>query len=145
MSKISKHAALGSISGNNIGSTIELIEVDRLLLDIHNPRLATGASAKSQFELVKRLWTEMAVKELALSIAHNGFFPEEPLFVIPEHARAAKSKRYVVVEGNRRLAAVLLLRNKRLREKIRATDIPKLSQKKIQKLDRLPVSVYPNR
>src|SRR5689334_6643223 len=81
--------------------------IERLLLDRNNPRLASGPDVSSQFEILKILWSEMAVDELVLSIAANGYFPEEPLFVIPEHQynnSAGDSTKYVVVEGNRRLA-----------------------------------------
>lgn len=114
--------------------------VGRLLLDTENPRLASGVNGRTQDDLLKILWDEMAVDEVALSIAANGFFREEPLFVIPD----GKGK-YVVVEGNRRLAAVILLRDEVKRKKIGAIDLPTLSGPNWKKLDTLPVSVYDNR
>src|ERR1035437_5765184 len=86
--------------------TISDLPTDQLLLDAQNPRLASGVAAKTQDDLLKVLWEEMAVDEVALSIAANGFFREEPLFAVPD----GKGK-YTVVEGNRRLAAVILLRD----------------------------------
>jgi len=59
------------------------VPVEQLLLDTDNPRLASGAGGKTQEDLLRLLWTEMAVDEVAFSIAANGFFPEEPLLVIP--------------------------------------------------------------
>lgn len=115
-------------------------ELDELLLDAQNPRLASGANAKTQDDLLKLLWDEMAVDEVALSIAANGFFREEPLFVIPD----GKGK-YIVVEGNRRLAAVTLLTDETKRKKVGATDLPTLSEAQKKKLGKLPVSVYQNR
>jgi hypothetical protein len=133
-------------NGNNI-QTIRYIPVDQLLLDKENPRLASGNGGDSQVDLVRVLWTEMSVDEVALSIAANGFFPEETLFAIPEEAKGkfTLKKKYVVVEGNRRLAAVMLLRDDELRKKLKATDLPKISTKAKAKLDSLPVSVYNNR
>lgn len=117
------------------------IAVDKLLLDPQNPRLASVSPQNSQDELLKVLWTEMAVDEVALSIAANGFFDEEPLVVIPD----AKGQSFVVLEGNRRLAAVRVLRDDTLREKLKIADIPKLSAEQKTALDTLPASVYKSR
>jgi hypothetical protein len=123
------------------------IRVDQLLLDYDNPRLASGRDVTTQDDIVKLLWTEMSVDEVALSIAANGFFPEENLFAIPENPKEKdeKKKKYVVVEGNRRFAAVRLLREDALRQKIKATDLPKLTASEKKALDTLPVSVYDSR
>ncbi|MEK6304226.1 MAG: hypothetical protein AABO41_26355 [Acidobacteriota bacterium] len=96
---------------------------------------------------MKLLWTEMAVDEVALSIAANGFFPEENLFAIPRNPneKDEKKKKYIVVEGNRRLAAVRLLCEDALRQTIRATDLPRISPSEKKALDELPVSVYETR
>lgn len=134
---------------------IQLIQVDQLLLDPENPRLESIANASTQEELVKAMWKEMAVSEVALSIAENGFFREEPLFAIPApKSFAAKEKtlagdlgkpRYLVVEGNRRLTAVKLLRDDTLRRRVRATDLPSITAARRQELKELPVSVYSNK
>ncbi|MHB2025111.1 MAG: hypothetical protein ACYCPQ_00525 [Elusimicrobiota bacterium] len=126
-------------SANGAESIIDM-SVDQLLLDARNPRLASGADAETQDDLLKVLWNEMAVDEVALSIAANGFFREEPLFVVPD----GKGK-HIVVEGNRRLAAVILLRDEAKRKKVGATDLPTLTAAQRTKLDTLPVSVYDNR
>jgi hypothetical protein len=138
-------ASTGSVSASAQQDVI-FMPVERLLLDEENPRLASGTGGDTQEDLLRVLWTEMAVDELALSIAANGFFKEEPLFVVPENSHAPEDKRkYVVIEGNRRLAAVILLRDKSLREKLGATELPGLSAEERAKLDRLPVSIYQNR
>jgi hypothetical protein len=121
---------------------IQEISVDNLLFDPQNPRLASDATTASQENLLTLLWTEMAVDEVALSIAANGFFREEPLIVMPNSQHEGQ---FIVLEGNRRLAAVKLLRDEGLRKKLRATDIPSLSDEQRKALDRLPVSVYPSR
>src|SRR5579864_548279 len=121
----------------------EIIEVPvkDLLLDPANPRLASVSSNGSQDNLVRLLWDEMAVDEVALSIAANGFFREEPLVVTPD--KKAKGK-FVVLEGNRRLAAVRILREDDLRAKVHA-DLPVLTESQKRDLDGLPVSVYGSR
>src|SRR3990167_8864 len=95
------------------------LPLDQLLLDEENPRLASSLTGRpTQDDLVEMLWEEMAVDEVAYSIAANGFYDHEPLIVIP------KGKKFVVVEGNRRLAAVLLLVNAKLRKGVGATELP---------------------
>ncbi len=116
----------------------EHIELKDLLLDSKNPRLAElGIPPNSQqFDLVKALWEEMAVEEVAMSIAYSGYFEHEPLFVEPD----SKGK-YVVIEGNRRLAAVMLLVDPALRQKLRATKLPAVNQARVASLAKLPVIV----
>ena len=106
------------------------------------PRLADLDVSAGQEGIAKAMWREMAVSEVALSIAENGFFPEEPLLAIPAPGFDKKHPRYVVVEGNRRLTAVLLLTDAALREKTRATDLPKLTAAQRNALKSLPVAVY---
>lgn len=124
------------------------IPVDQLLLDFENPRLTSAADGPmSQDDLVRVLWNEMAVDEVAFSIAANGFFPEEPLLVIP--AANGKHKehkgKYIIIEGNRRFAGVRLLREPRLRDKVKASDLPTVSQERLSTLAKIPVSIYPDR
>ncbi len=61
------------------------VGIEDLLLDVKNPRLAELGitSSATQFDLVKALWDEMAVEEVAMSIAYSGYFDYEPLFVEP--------------------------------------------------------------
>lgn len=128
---------------------LEIVRVptDRLLLDPENPRLETvDREGDTQIQLLKALWRSMAVDELALSIAANGFFPEEPLFVVraaPEGKNG--DDRYVVVEGNRRLAAVKLMIDADLRAKIKAADLPAISESRAMQLRELPVSIHESR
>lgn len=127
----------------NENGEIRQVPIKHLLLDEENPRLSSGQGAHSQDDLVKILWSEMAVDEVAFSIAANGYFPEEPLFVIPQSAR--DKGKYIVVEGNRRLAAVLLLCDDELRRKVGATDLPSITVQARSRLQTLPVSVYRSR
>jgi hypothetical protein len=113
------------------------IATDDLLLDPDNPRLTDyGLSSNpTQQEIAGVLWNKMAVDEVALSIAENGFYQHEPLY-------ATKDKgKFIVVEGNRRLAAVKLLRDSNLRQQLKVTSLPSLTAAEIEKLDHLPVIV----
>jgi hypothetical protein len=117
----------------------QMIPVEKLDLDLMNPRLTSLSGVRTQDTLLAMLWEEGALDELALSIYENGYFSEEPLIAIKDGARI------VVVEGNRRLATVKLLRSEQLRNRLRATDLPKLSKSQLEALDELPVCIYPNR
>lgn len=103
-----------------------------LHFDHRNPRLFLEQDLTEQ-ELILRLWRDFAVDEVALSIAHNGYFPHEPLFA------ATEDERLVVIEGNRRLAAVRILIDDELRQQLRATDLPDISQRRREELKKLPV------
>ncbi len=121
---------------------------EHLRLDIKNPRIAsiTNDEELSQDELVKLLWTEMAVEEIAISIAVNGYFSGEPLFVIPDVKTKENSTTFIVVEGNRRLAAVRILLNEQLRQEIKATELDEhISIDKLQTLRTLPIIKYSTR
>jgi hypothetical protein len=116
----------------------ERVPVGKLDLDARNPRLieyGLGRNA-SQDKILEYLWQRMAVDEVAMSIAASGYWQHEPLIVAKEDGRD------VVIEGNRRLAAVRLLLDGNLRRKLRATDLPPLSHEWKQKIraEGLPVS-----
>jgi len=113
-------------------------KLDELLLDAQNPRLAELGipSNVTQFDLVKALWEEMAVEEVAMSIAYSGYFDYEPLFVEP-----APGGKFIVIEGNRRFAAVKLLVDADLRKRVKATKLPPISKERADSLAELPVIV----
>ncbi len=112
--------------------TPTLMSTAQLLFDRNNPRLFLQ-SDMPETDMVRLLWRDFAVEEVALSIAHNGYFSHEPLFVAKEDGH------YVVVEGNRRLAAVRLLSDKVLRNEVGAEDLPSTSQELVRALEKLPV------
>ncbi len=103
----------------------EQIDVDRLLFDEENPRLIEylDDDSPTQDNLLTVLWENMSVDELAMSIAASGYFDYEPVFVIDGPGRG-DNKKFIVIEGNRRLAAVKILLDSALRERLRATDLP---------------------
>ncbi len=118
------------------------LEVDRLSLDPKNPRLAQefGSVEKPDQEaLLRILWNRMSVDEVALSIAANGYFPTEQLHVVVEDGR------HVVVEGNRRLAAVKLLSDPQLCTKLKVRGLPEIDREAIEKLKTVPVVVSKSR
>lgn len=84
-----------------------------LLLDPQNPRLPESKQGISQSELAEELDLGFEAYTIAESIASHGFFKSEPLIVIPSDSEKDK---WITVEGNRRLTALLAL----AREDIRA-------------------------
>jgi hypothetical protein len=112
---------------------IEPIKTNDLWLDPQNPRLVgEGLSIDDQDKIVSLLWKERSVNELVDSIAASGFWPHEVLLVVMEGDKS------VVIEGNRRLAAVKILTDKALRERIGVLSVPELSQDAKDKLMELP-------
>jgi hypothetical protein len=92
-----------------ISRTIEYQDVEALFLDPTNPRLGReSAGPKVTQSKVLELMQDWNLDELALSFVENGFWPQEALLVIEEQLYG--TKRIVVVEGNRRLAALKLLK-----------------------------------
>lgn len=62
------------MSSKQGAAPIEWILTENLLLDAENARLASLSGDGSQENLLRILWSEMAVDEVALSIAENGWF-----------------------------------------------------------------------
>ena len=112
------------------------IEVDQLVFDARNPRLAEFSEApiQNEMDIMKILWDTEDVQELVLSITASGFFRHEPLIVVEE------SGKYVVIEGNRRLAAVKAIRDPALARQIRA-NVPSVPPDLLDDLNRLPCLV----
>jgi len=110
------------------------VAVEDLYLDPENPRLADlELTVDQQGEIIKVLWEDRAVNELVDSIATSGYWEHEVLFA------AKEAGKLVVIEGNRRLAAVKLLLDEQLRNQVGASGVPNLATEAKQKLKALPV------
>jgi hypothetical protein len=111
---------------------------------------------------MQHLLDHFDLEEIAAPMAQNGYFDEEPIVAVPENLPKrlrprigeTPSKEYLtflenaefrVVEGNRRLATALLLRDAALRKKLHVRSWPEISRKVREDLDELPVIVYPAR
>ena len=83
--------------------------IELLQLDITNPRLQTGLDieVKTEDDLISILADIAALDELITSIFTNKYLNLEPMIVIS----AEGSGQYRVLEGNRRLASIKLLRD----------------------------------
>ncbi len=105
-----------------------------LYLDPANPRLADEKlSIDQQDEILRWLWRNKSVNELVDSILANGFWEHEELFATEENGRL------VVVEGNRRLAAVKILSDPGLQEHLRITLTEQPSREVLESIRQLPV------
>lgn len=85
---------------------VQEIELGRLLFDENNPRFG-GEVGKvtNQTEILDLIVNEYGVDDVLSSIAVNGYFSAEPIIV----REITNSDKLTVVEGNRRLAACLIL------------------------------------
>ena len=139
--------------------------VERLDLDAANPRLPKNLRDKEQIEVIAILKRYFSLEELAYSMSENGYFDEEPLVAAPidlptkfaEQDSLAlignrdyidyleKEARFIVVEGNRRLATVKLLLSDELRAQLKIRGWPSISSDVRKDLSVLPVIIYKDR
>ncbi len=112
---------------------IRPMKVSDLAFDLNNPRLPEFdlTESSTETEVIRLLWEAMDVKELVMSVAACGFFSHEPLVVAQEEGKN------VVIEGNRRLAAVKVLLNPALAEDLKA-DLPAITEDAKKALQELP-------
>ena len=93
-----------------LSHTIKFVALEELSLDPHNPRLGlarTGPLATQ--ERVMELMRSWNLEELAVSFLENGFWPQEAVMVVKEELYGPPCT-LVVVEGNRRIAALKYLK-----------------------------------
>jgi len=142
------------------------IEIEKLHVDVYNPRLPENIQGKSEDDIIYYLKKETALEELAYSLATNGYFDEEPLVAVPIKLPDKKAKKddnnlpqektyesfvedskteFIVVEGNRRLSAAKLLLSDTLRNKLNIRTWPEISDVIRKDLMVLPVIIYPAR
>ena len=81
------------------------VPVDCLRMDRENPRLTARMDHRSEAALIAELYRGAELDELLQSMSANGYLDIEPLVVV----EGTESRELVVLEGNRRLAAIRLL------------------------------------
>lgn len=121
---------------------IERKPIEDLELDWKNPRLAEFGIKKNTppEEIFLILWKNMALEEIVTSLVAHGFFDTEPLIVVLE------DKKFVVLEGNRRLAAVKIVLNPSLVEnKLDPNILERRTDEILSSLKALPVIVVNSR
>lgn len=117
------------------------ISVASLHLDAKNPRLGRETLTRAPREIIQHLFEHNKVLEIADSIVTRGFFPNEPLLAVRE------DDRLVVVEGNRRLAALKALREPGLLEGALERQVARISRRITdrQAIATVPVTIAPSR
>ena len=121
--------------------------VEKLRLDPKNPRLAETLEDATQRELRQALYNSYDLEPLLLSMFQHGYFSEEPLIGV----RDTDEEIVIVVEGNRRLAALQLLLFDWAREEVgesgllETSGLLDVSETILAKLNPVPVKIYPSR
>ncbi len=111
--------------------SIKSINPLELSFDKKNPRLVEyDLSNKSEDELAILLWKALDAREIAMSIAASGYFGNDPLIVLKDGN--------IVIEGNRRLAAIKVLSNRKKFER-NIPDIPDIKQRELDTLKSIPI------
>ena len=90
----------------------KLLKISDLLLDPENPRIPESDDGKerSQAELARILDMGFDAFTVAESLAVHGYFASEPMIAI-----SGEKGKWIVVEGNRRLTAILGLTDPEIR------------------------------
>ncbi len=121
------------------------IPPERLCFDIHNPRLVAESFSDNpdDYQVIQHLCETSDIAELVISILRNTFVDFEPLVVTK-----SSEEQYRVLEGNRRLAAIKLLLDPQLSEKLESAlqyhiDRP-LTQEVDESLQTISVIVVPD-
>ncbi|HFZ1112781.1 TPA: ParB N-terminal domain-containing protein [Citrobacter koseri] len=123
-----------------MSNEIKYIETSKLEFDPENPRFyRLNDRAGSDTAVIEEMLDDESVQDLMLSIGEQGYFPGEPLLVVK------KGKKFVVVEGNRRLAAVKLLNGDLVAPKKKEKSVQIILDEALQKPQQLPCLVYDNR
>jgi len=113
---------------------------DELLLDMENPRFGLS-HAKSQDDALEMLVRNAKLKELWDSINSQGWINFEPLVALNKKV----DRKWVVIEGNRRVAAIqTLLEPDRLPPAL-AKRVPAMSLKARDTIEKLDILLVENR
>lgn len=116
------------------------LAVDALRLDKQNPRLPEEMLNETQASIIRYMVDEFKILEIAKSIIKNGFFINELPIV------AKENKHFVVIEGNRRITALKLLRNPDLAPPRKKHSYARLAENiDIKQFEKLQLHIAPSR
>jgi hypothetical protein len=110
-------------------------------LDEKNPRLGREVAGRAPREIIQHLFEHDKAMEIAQSISMRGYFPNEPLLAVKDDGK------YIVVEGNRRLAALKALKEPGLLEGVLGKQVARFSKniQSIELISNVPVTIAPSR
>ena len=128
--------------------TTTKVPVERLRLDRANPRLDDEAAEASDERIIAYLYRAAELDELLQSISANGYLDIEPLVVMGDGDDDDDG--LIVLEGNRRLATLRLLREPALVSRIAAAEstriaVPEIDDGVRETLDEVSVYLVANR
>lgn len=83
----------------------DLVSPLNIDLDPRNPRLPGLPEGATKDQIIEELFSTSKVKEMVRSVAKSGFYPDQRVVVI----RKDSGRGFVVIEGNRRVAACKVL------------------------------------
>ena len=86
---------------------IKEVELSHVLLDLENYRIPSAQA--SQEDALRYLFDSENVLELAEQIAHDGYLDNELPLVTPAETEGSPAGEFIVLEGNRRVAALKVL------------------------------------
>jgi hypothetical protein len=128
---------------------IESETLGNLFLDAENPRLGRhNVERRLSQDEVLDLMKDWTLDELAVSFLESGFWPQEALVAVHEPVVKANRQGLVVVEGNRRLAALkMIARTREGREKSSKWKeiIAPFGAPAFERLKRIPYILMPSR
>ena len=120
---------------------VRLESIANLFFDPKNPRLPSTVDSTSEPAVLEWMLKRGSVIELMGSIGEHGYFSGEPLLVVPVRG---KPKAYHVIEGNRRLAALKLLRDPELAT-VRKLAVAEISEAANNKPAQAPILEFKKR
>lgn len=114
----------------------QFIHPDELSFDPHNPRTArdTASQELSQDDVAIFLHEAHAGRDLVDSLAHGGYFPQDPMTVCQEN------EQMTVLDGNRRLSALRLLTRPQLAKRQKSI-IPSPTPEALVSFEKIPVFI----
>lgn len=133
------NAEIGVSYMESVAHEINMVPLANLLFDPENPRLPKEFRGKrDEAAVIKHMLRDESLIELMKSIGQTGYSASEPLLVVPE------GDKFIVVEGNRRLAALKLLSNYELAT-IRQKSVKEITSEKVYSPNTIPCIKYQNR
>jgi hypothetical protein len=120
------------------------VAINQLLFDPQNPRLPE-LFGKDQTQIFRFLVDEIGIDDVLQSIAASGMIEGDP--IIAREAEGDKqtkndgAKRFYVIEGNRRLAALKLLGGEKIGDGEEEPPVPAISEKTKQSIGRVKIQL----
>ncbi|WP_158705158.1 hypothetical protein [Salinibacter altiplanensis] len=129
--------------------SVKYLSIDRIRFDPENPRLPPSVDGTSREEVIQWMIRESTLVELMGSIGEEGYFPGEPMLVAPSKTNGERppideARTFDVVEGNRRLGAVLLLNDPGLAE-VKTRSVNETASEATHRPDKIPTIQYEKR